>query len=335
LAIARILWVEGKRADSLLFIPGLRKKGYEVETAGSREEALEALPRFDPDLVVVNAASLRTSGKRICREVHKHAPRTPVLLIVSEADPAAGYPPVNLVVSPPYTPNKLAKKFKPFLPEDSARLLWVKARNSSNSTAVSDLQKKEFAIELASEKDDLAGKLEDFQPNLVVIDISGLGAAGKTACKTVRSTNADVPIVLISDKEPVNAADYAADVVLTLPFTPRKLLNRIKPMLPGDGSKLLHVGPIRLDMELKRVNCLGKETTLTPRLAELLKNFMDHPGEAMERTQLFRDVWNTEYTGDTRTLDVHISWLRQALEEDPRNPRFLKTIRGVGYRLDA
>jgi len=62
---------------------------------------------------------------------------------------------------------------------------------------------------------------------------------------------------------------------------------------------------------------------------------MQHPGEVIERGQLFREVWNTEYTGDTRTLDVHISWLREALEENPRQPTFLKTIRGVGYRLDV
>jgi DNA-binding response OmpR family regulator len=62
---------------------------------------------------------------------------------------------------------------------------------------------------------------------------------------------------------------------------------------------------------------------------------MKHAGEVVEREDLFRRVWNTEYTADTRTLDVHISWLRQAIEEDPRNPRFLKTIRGVGYRLDV
>jgi DNA-binding response OmpR family regulator len=62
---------------------------------------------------------------------------------------------------------------------------------------------------------------------------------------------------------------------------------------------------------------------------------MDHPGEVLERKELFRQIWNTEYTVDTRTLDVHISWLRQAIEEEPHKPRFLKTIRGVGYRLDV
>jgi DNA-binding response OmpR family regulator len=62
---------------------------------------------------------------------------------------------------------------------------------------------------------------------------------------------------------------------------------------------------------------------------------MRHPGEVVDRERLFREAWNTEYTGDTRTLDVHISWLRRAIEDDPRHPRYLKTIRGVGYRLDV
>jgi DNA-binding response OmpR family regulator len=121
---------------------------------------------------------------------------------------------------------------------------------------------------------------------------------------------------------------------LSLPFTIRKLLNRIVPLLPGEGQKLLKAGPIHLDLERKQVRCQGRESRLTPRLARILEVLIQSPGVVLERERLFREVWNTEYTGDTRTLDVHISWLRQALEEDPRNPQFLKTIRGVGYRLD-
>ena len=74
---------------------------------------------------------------------------------------------------------------------------------------------------------------------------------------------------------------------------------------------------------------------LTPRLVELLKALMAQPGEVIDRTVLFSKVWETEYTDDTRTLDVHISWLRQILEDDPRHPRYIKTLRGVGYRLDV
>ena len=75
-------------------------------------------------------------------------------------------------------------------------------------------------------------------------------------------------------------------------------------------------------------------TRLTPRLAQLLKILIDHSGEVLERERLFREVWKTEYTADTRTLDVHVSWLREAIELDPRKPVFLKTVRGVGYQLD-
>jgi DNA-binding response OmpR family regulator len=123
-------------------------------------------------------------------------------------------------------------------------------------------------------------------------------------------------------------------VVLHLPFTARKLLNRIIPLLPADETQILHAGPIRLNLRLKKVRCKGREARLTPRLVRLLQILMEHSGEMLRREDLFREVWNTAYVGDTRTLDVHISWLREAIEEDPRRPRFIKTVRGVGYRLD-
>ena len=216
---ARILWIEGKRAESPQFIPGVRRKGYQVEIVSTGKEALYRLPNYDPDLVVLNAASMRTSGKRICH------------LLREEAN--------------------------------------------------------------------------------------------------------GIPVLVIADTDLKPSSDIEANVILPLPFTTRKLMNRLVPLLPGEGLHLLHVGPIRLDLERKQVRCMGKLITLTPRLIQLLKFFMEHPGEALQRQALFREVWVTEYIGDTRTLDVHISWLRQAIEEDPRKPRLLKTIRGVGYRLDV
>ena len=129
--------------------------------------------------------------------------------------------------------------------------------------------------------------------------------------------------------------DAYAQSVLSLPFTARKLINRITPLLPSDEDNIIRVGVIQLDPGTRRVRCDSKESRLTPRLARLLTTLMNHPGEVIERAQLFREVWRTEYLEDTRTLDVHISWLRQAIEDKPRSPRFLKTIRGVGYRLDV
>jgi DNA-binding response OmpR family regulator len=216
-----------------------------------------------------------------------------------------------------------------------ARILWIEGKRAESPPFVPALRKKGYTIGIVPTGNEALLRLMEFDPDLVVVNAASMRTSGKRICRSLREKAAGIPVLLIADPDYSGSEDLLANVVLTLPFTTRKLLNRILPMLPGDGSNLLHKGPIRLDMERKRVRCQGREATLTPRLAQLLKIFMDHSGEVLERESLFRQVWNTEYTGDTRTLDVHISWLRRSIEEDPRRPRFLKTIRGVGYRLDT
>jgi DNA-binding response OmpR family regulator len=139
-------------------------------------------------------------------------------------------------------------------------------------------------------------------------------------------------VILDSDRE-VEKLD--ADIILSLPFTAQKLVNRIRHLLPGDGKSNIHAGPVRLDVEKRIVRYLDKRTRLTPRLMRLLKTLIEHKGEVIERNALFSQVWETDYTDDTRTLDVHISWLRRAIEVDPTAPKILRTVRGVGYRLDV
>jgi DNA-binding response OmpR family regulator len=163
-----------------------------------------------------------------------------------------------------------------------------------------------------------------------------LRSNGVRICQTIRTSSNGLPIVLIANPDhPILDTPVGANVVLSLPFTARKLVNRINPMLPKKGVDLLTVGPISLNLEHNLVLCHRRETQLTPRLTHLLKMFLVSPGTVLERERLFKEVWNTDYTGDTRTLDVHISWLRRAIEVDARKPQLLKTIRGVGYRLDA
>lgn len=215
-----------------------------------------------------------------------------------------------------------------------ARILWVEGKRAESPPFVLALRKKGYQIEVAQTGDGALAILHAFDPDLVVINAASMRTSGARIGRSLRSKTNGVPLVLIADSHHLPADDAWLDVSLTLPFTTRKLLNRIKPLLPGEGDNLLHVGPFRLDLERKRVRCQGREVSLTPRLTHLLQLFLTHPGEALERERLFREVWKTEYTGDTRTLDVHISWLRQAIEDDPRKPRFLKTIRGVGYRFD-
>ena len=144
----------------------------------------------------------------------------------------------------------------------------------------------------------------------------------------------DLPIILIVNSDADTNDKAGANVVLALPFTIQKLVNRVKQLLPLQNNDAVVVGPFQLDADQRRVVCDGRQIQLTPRLVVLLKILMDHPGEVVEREKLFCEAWETTYTGDTRSLDVHMSWLRQAVEENPRHPKYIKTIRGVGYRLD-
>lgn len=213
-------------------------------------------------------------------------------------------------------------------------LLVIEGRHAEIPSFANDLQKKGFDVVLFQNGSQAVVKLKQVNPSLVVINAASLRSTGNRICLSVRKWDPRVPIILILEKEkPVDKE--LADAVLALPFTVQKLVNRIKALMPGDGENVISAGPIRLDVENRRVRSLGKNTKLTPRLITLLQILMDKHGEVVERDALFKKVWETNYTGDTRTLDVHISWLRRAIELDPDNPKFLKTIRGVGYRLDV
>ena len=212
-------------------------------------------------------------------------------------------------------------------------ILVIETRHAEIPSFASDLQKKGFDVQIAQNGSQAVARLKDVSPSLVVINAASLRCTGLRICQSIREKDAKLPIILILENDNEVNKD-AADAVLALPFTVQKLVNRIKPLLPGDGKNVLHVGPIRLDLEKRRVRCLGKSTKLTPRLVTLLNLLMEKHGEVVEREPLFKKAWETNYTGDTRTLDVHISWLRRAIELDPDNPKLLKTIRGVGYRLD-
>ena len=216
-----------------------------------------------------------------------------------------------------------------------ARILWIEGKRAESPSFISGLRKKDYLVEVVSTGSAALARLLEIDPDLVVINAPSLRTSGKRICRDLHEKMSTLPIVVILSAEQDFSGENCARVVLKLPFTIRKLLNRIAPLLPGDGQQMLHLGHIRLDLERKRVRCQGREARLTPRLTHLLQVLMQHAGEAVERQQLFKDVWDTDYTLDTRTLDVHISWLRVALEEDPRHPQYLKTIRGLGYRLDV
>ena len=215
-----------------------------------------------------------------------------------------------------------------------ATVLIIEGKHADFPSFTIPLQKKGFDLRVAKSGTQALAQLKDADPDILVVNAASMRSSGIRICKKLQEQDASTPIILIiaPDKK-VN--DDAATLVLRHPFTIQKLTNRIKPLLPSDGKNTLQTGAIRLDLDRKRVRCLGQNTRLTPRLVMLLQTLMESPGEVVEREELFKKVWETDYIGDTRTLDVHISWLRKAIEPDPTKPKFLRTIRGVGYRLDV
>jgi DNA-binding response OmpR family regulator len=197
------------------------------------------------------------------------------------------------------------------------------------------LEKKGYIVRRTLTGKEALNNLKENKSHVVIINAPSMRTTGIRICNSIRSRNNKIPIILIcSEGETLSEYEVGANLILPLPFTIRKLNNRIKPLLPASSDATIKAGPIRLDKERLLVKCLDKETQLTPKTADLLEMLMERPGEVLKREHLFSKVWETDFTDDTRTLDVHISWLRRAIEENPRKPLFIKTLRGVGYRLD-
>ncbi len=217
-----------------------------------------------------------------------------------------------------------------------AKILLIEGKRADRPSFVAGLTRKGYQVESVANGSEAMARLEPFTPDLIIINAASMRTSGKRICQSIRAHSRNSHIVLVTD--PLNAdsieKEDLADVVLSLPFTLQKLMNRIRPLLPAEQKDLLIVGLLQLDPIQRWVRIGSRQTSLTPRLVTLLKILMVHPGEVIEREYLFRTVWDTAYTEDTRTLDVHVSWLRRAIEDDPRNPQYIKTIRGVGYRLN-
>jgi len=215
-------------------------------------------------------------------------------------------------------------------------ILWIEGKRSGSPPFSSELREKGYQIEMVTTGKAARRSLGRSVPNAVVVNAASLGTSGTRICKSLRSTVENLPIILILGPENAPTKhDVEADVLLILPFTTRKLVNRITPYLTFGQGEIIKAGDIQLDLNNLIVRCEGRASHLTPRMAQLLKILINKRGEIVKREQLFRQVWKTNYTDDTRTLDVHMSWLRKAVEEDPRQPQYLRTVRGVGYRLDV
>jgi DNA-binding response OmpR family regulator len=168
--------------------------------------------------------------------------------------------------------------------------------------------------------------------HVIIVDAASMRTPGERLVTELRQTFPLVPLVHIHPG-PKNKVRSSADSILIAPVTPQKVIKAVKSLLVSHEDDLLTYGTYILNRSRRVLTVNGQETQLTPKQALLVEQFFQNPGVVISRLMLMERVWNTDYMGDTRTLDVHIRWIRELIEDDPSRPQLLKTVRGVGYRL--
>lgn len=180
-------------------------------------------------------------------------------------------------------------------------------------------------------------------PALVIIDVPSLKISAERLCLNIKRLH-DVPVILIGPEQssttavvPTSGAAVAqssADAYLPRPLQLRRLLTRVDKLMPEGQAIELRCGDLAFRPADGVLRKKSDELYLNPKLSRLLQMFMQQPGEVLTRKFLMQQVWETSYLGDTRTLDVHIRWLREAIEDNPTDPTYLRTVRRQGYRFE-
>lgn len=203
-------------------------------------------------------------------------------------------------------------------------------RNSLRKT----LEKQGYTVLRALNGKQAIAQAKEAVPALAVIDPSSLRINGARLSQMLKRAVDSIHILWILDAGGTISEDGVADLSLERPITARKLLNRVRKLLPKSGSSVLCAGDFTFDVENREVSKGDRKLRVTPKQAKLLEALMRNPSQVLSRRYLMKHVWNTDYLGDTRTLDVHIRWVREAIEDNPSAPKYLNTVRGVGYRFD-
>ena len=186
-------------------------------------------------------------------------------------------------------------------------------------------------------------------PDVVVLDLMLPSLSGMEVCKALRRDGSILPIIMLtardSEIDRIGGLESGADDYVTKPFSMRELIARvtaqirrmqmIKSISQNTTDEILDLGELVINRASRNVTLNGKSVDLRPREFDLLTHMAANPGRVYTRDQLLHDVWGFEYIGDTRTVDVHVRWLRLKIEEDPARPKILGTVRGVGYRINV
>ena len=214
---------------------------------------------------------------------------------------------------------------------DSPTILWIGGAKSKK--IIEGIAKRYTVNQFTSGKQALQSMAEN-PAQMVILDASSMRSSGVRTCQKLADLPNKPVIIYIHASNTSADPQLSVDIILQQPFTSRKLMNAIKRLSKGKDVELLLCGPFSINTENRILTANEKEIALTPKQTLLLELFFRHPNETLERGWLMKRVWNTDYLGDTRTLDVHIRWIRTAIEPNAKKPQYLKTVRGVGYRLE-
>jgi DNA-binding response OmpR family regulator len=199
-----------------------------------------------------------------------------------------------------------------------------------------------FSVITAVDGREALARFREQRPDVVVLDLMLPELSGIEVCRIIRQESG-VPILMLTAKsselDKVVGLELGADDYVTKPFSLRELTARIRALLrrtdqlSGEGPAAVTLGELTIDLAGHRILRDGEPVPAKPKVFELLAFLLRHPGQVFSREQLLEQVWGYDYAGETRTVDVHVHWLRAAIEPDPASPTFVHTVRGVGYVL--
>ncbi len=208
------------------------------------------------------------------------------------------------------------------------------------------LRKEGFEATVVGDGPSALAEFDRAGADIVLLDLMLPGMTGTDVCKQLRARSS-VPVIMVtardSEIDKVVGLELGADDYVTKPYSARELIARIRAVLrrgtdtddTGIGDAILEAGPVRMDVERHVVTVNGEPITLPLKEFELLEILLRNAGRVLTRMQLIDRVWGSDYVGDTKTLDVHVTRLRAKIEQDPASPPFLVTVRGLGYKLEA
>ena len=227
------------------------------------------------------------------------------------------------------------------------KILVVEDDQNLLATLKYNLQKEGYGVTTAADGAEAIDTARRGKPDLVILDLMLPKMSGFEVCRILRK-DMTVPILMLTAKtkevDKIVGLEIGADDYMTKPFSMRELLARVRAMLrrvdmsrmqPDSEQKCLTIGDLIIDLARHKATLRGIELELTPKEFDLLAFLARNKGFVFNREQLLEKVWGYDYAGDTRTVDVHIRWLRQNIETEPQKPKYLITVRGTGYKLDG